>query len=93
VTLPAERRVGPQRVQYTEPLAEVTLFEHASGLAVLLNDFSYSPGRAATLTVKTGRAIKEVVSSLRGALEWKQDGDSVVINCPVPDPVDTVILK
>jgi len=93
VTLPATRTVGRQRVEYSEPLTEICLFDHPKGLAVTLNDFSYAPGREATLWLDAGREIKEVVSTLRGPLEWKEEDGRIVVTCPVPEAVDVVILR
>lgn len=93
ITGAALRAAGRPRAEHSEPLVEVTLFEHESGIAVLLTDYSYRPDREAVLTVKTDRAIKEVTSAMRGALKWERRGDRIMIEVPVPDPVDTVILR
>lgn len=93
VARPALRTVGRPRVEYSEPLTEICLFEHESGLAVTLNDFSYAPGREATLRVETDRDVTEVTSTVRGALEWEREGDRIIVQCPVPEAVDVVILR
>jgi hypothetical protein len=90
---PARAGGGEGRVVYSEPLTEAILMEHESGLAVTLADFSEQPGKAATLAVTTARPVKEVVSTLRGPLVWKRDGDRVVVDCPVPETVDVIILR
>jgi hypothetical protein len=71
----------------------VARFDHDSGIAVMLTDFSYAPGREATLVVRTGREVKDVVASHGGRLEWKREGDRIVIQAPVPDPVDVIVLR
>jgi hypothetical protein len=93
VALPATRTVGRQRAEYSEPLTEICLFDHPSGIAVTLNDFSYAPGQEAKLSVDAGREIKEVVSTLRGPLKWEAQDGRIVVDCPVPDTVDVVILR
>jgi hypothetical protein len=93
ITLAATRTLGRQRVEYSEPLTEICLFDHEKGIAVTLNDFSYAPGRDATLSVEARREVREVVSTTRGPLEWKKDGDRILIACPVPEAVDVVILR
>ncbi len=80
-------------VEYGEPLVELARFDHAEGIAVLLNDFSRAPGREAKLTVRTDRLIAEVVAAHGGRLAWKREGDLIRIALPVPDPVDVVVLR
>jgi len=93
VVKPALETIRPLRVEYTEPLTEITLYEHESGLVVLVNDFSWAPGREAVLTVRTDREVKTVVASLAGPLKWKREGDRIVIPFPVPDPVDAILIR
>ncbi len=93
ITAPALMALGPLSVEYSEPLVELARFDHAEGLAVMLNDFSRAPGREAVLTVRTDRPITDVVASHGGKLVWKREGDAICIQCPVPHPVDVVILK
>ena len=93
VANPALETIKPLRVEYTEPLTEITLYEHESGLAVLVNDFSWAPGTEAVLRVRTDRKVKEVTASLRGPLEWTREGDHIVIPFPVPEPVDAVLIR
>jgi hypothetical protein len=49
--------------------------------------------RASTLALACGREVREVISTMRGPLQWKKDGDRTVITCPVPEAVDVVILR
>lgn len=93
IAQPALAAVGPLPVEYSEPLVEIARFDHDSGIAVLLADFSYAPGREATLTVRTDRDVKDVSASHGGKLEWKREGGAIVIRMPVPDPVDVVVLR
>jgi hypothetical protein len=103
VTYTADRRalvskaalevVRPLRVEYTEPLTEITLYEHETGLVVLVNDFSWAPGKEAILRVRTDREVKDVTASLAGSLKWKREGDHIVIPFPVPDPVDAILIR
>jgi hypothetical protein len=96
VTQPAEKTLGRLRVDYSEPQTEVCLFEHASGLAVTLNNFGsfWDPKeRLTALSVQTDRDVKEVFSALRGPLKWKRDGDRIAIDLTSPATVDTVILR
>jgi hypothetical protein len=90
---PARAGAGEGRVTYSEPLTEAILVEHASGLAVTLADFSGKSNQVATLSVATARPVKDVVSTLRGKLEWKQANGVVTVACPVPETVDVVILR
>ena len=46
-----------------------------------------------TVTVKTDRPIKEVVTSYSGAVPWKREGDRIVVQVPLPRPVDVLILR
>jgi len=96
ITMPAEKVVGPRRAAYSEPQTEICLFEHESGIAVTLNNFAFflePRDRTAQLTVKTPRKISEVFSSLSGPLKWQRDGDSIEVEVPTPETVDTVILR
>jgi hypothetical protein len=93
IAKPARLAGGPFSVAYTEPLVEISRFDHDDGIAVLLNDFSYAPGRPATLTVRTDREVKTVVASHAGPLDFKREGEAIVIQVPVPDPVDVVVLR
>jgi len=103
---PVLKRLGRQRVELDYATAEATLFEHDSGLAVLLANFgAYGPDKAklgsgwsfptngVRLSVQTDRPIREAVSALRGPVEWKKIGDRIEIKTPPPDPVDVVILR
>ncbi len=91
---PFLKRLGRQRVEFDHHESEATLFEHDSGLAVMLASFGgLSPEGGSNLSVQTDRTIKEVVSALRGPLEWKRVGDRIEIKTRRLEPVDVVILK
>ena len=93
IAMAAQQVIGPPKADYSEPLVEIALFEQPGrGIAVLMSDYSYDPGRDAVLSVRTDREIREVVSSMRGTLEWRREGDRIVIPAPVPDPVDVIAL-
>lgn len=89
----APRSVCPPSVTHTEPLVEVARFDHEKGLAVIVTDLSYKPGSAGVLKVRTKREVKEVAASLAGRLAWRRVGDNIEVDCPVPSPVDVVILR
>ena len=84
---------GPPSATHTESLVEVARFDHDSGIAVVVTDLSYRPGAPGTLSVKTDRVIKDVSGSISGPLEWRRDGDRIEVECPVPSPLDVVILR
>ena len=96
---PLLTHLGRQRAEFSYPASEVTLFEHPSGLAVTLNNFT--PGsvtasnKPTRLSVATGRKISEVVSALRGPLPWKRVGDRIEVETPSAAElvVDTIILR
>ncbi|QDU93402.1 type 1 glutamine amidotransferase family protein [Lignipirellula cremea] len=96
---PLLQQLGRQRVEFSFPASEATLFEHPSGIAVTLANFA--PWKAelssqpTTLSVQTDRDIKQVISGLRGPLPWKREGDRIVIETPsaMDLTVDTIILK
>ena len=91
---PVLKRLGRQRVEFDHPASEVTLFEHDSGLAVMLASFGGpSPEGGSRLSVRTDRPIKEVASALRGPLEWSRAGDRIEIQTRRLEPVDVVILR
>jgi hypothetical protein len=94
LTAPVLKRLGRQRVEFDWPNSEATLFEHASGLAVMLADFA-RPSRESNgvLSVQTDRPVKSVASALKGPLEWKRNGDRIDIVTPPLRPVDVIILK
>lgn len=96
ITKPAEVALGRQRVEYSEPQTEVCLFEYEGKAAVTLNNAAYfleATNRPAVLTVQTDIPVKEVVSSLRGPLAWKRDGDRIRIDMTAPETVDAVIIR
>jgi hypothetical protein len=91
---PVLKRLGRQRVEFSHPASEATLFEHESGLAVMLASYGGpSPEGGSMLSVQTDREVKEVRSALRGPLEWKRVGDRIEIKSARLEPVDVVILK
>jgi hypothetical protein len=87
-------RLGRQRLEFDWPRSEAVLFEHETGLAVLLSDFSLPPRAAGgRLSVRADRPVKSVVSGLHGPLEWKQEGDRIEIVTKPLAPVDVIILR
>ena len=87
-------RLGRQRLEFDWPRSEAVLFEHETGLAVLLTDFSLPPRAAGgLLSVRADRPVKSVVSGLHGPLEWKQEGDRIEIVTKPLAPVDVIILR
>ncbi len=93
VALPAMRTLPIPDATYTEPLSEIYLRRHDDGLAVILVDFSYAPGRPATLSVKTDRQVTAVAGTLSGELTWRRNGDRIDIDLPVPDPSDVIVIR
>lgn len=96
IVKPAQTTLGPQRIEYSEPLTEVCLFEKDGQAAITLNNFAYylePKERATTLTLRTTQKIKNVVSTLNGPLSWKQDGDLVKVELTAPETVDVVLFK
>ena len=93
------KHLGRQKAEFSYPASEVTLFEHPTGLAVMLANFApYGTELAiepTKLSVLTDRKITEVTSGLRGPLNWKRVGDRIEVVTPSPAEliVDTVILK
>jgi hypothetical protein len=60
----------------------------------MLADFGWaSPEGGSRLSVQTDRPIKEVVSALRGPLEWKRVSDRIEVKTRRLEPVDVVILR
>jgi hypothetical protein len=96
---PVLAHLGRQRAEFNYPASEVTLFEHPTGLAVMLNNFtpySVKPSIEPTkLSIATERKITNVSSALRGPLKWKRVGDRIEIETPSAADliVDTIILK
>ena len=96
---PLLAHLGRQRAEFSYPASEVTLFEHPTGIAVMLNNFTPNSVKASSeptkLSVATDRKISEVVSALRGQLKWKRVGDRIEVETPSPVDlvVDTIILK
>lgn len=46
-----------------------------------------------TVSIKTDRAIKEVSTSFAGPVKWERKGDRIVVEVPLPKPVDVLILR
>jgi|GEM_PF-2792079 len=98
-TQPLLAHLGRQRAEFSYPASEVTLFEHESGLAVTLANFTPDGVELSTeptrLSIATDRPIKSVSSGLRGPLKWQRVGDRIEVITPSPAAlsVDTVILK
>ncbi|HYG76060.1 MAG TPA: hypothetical protein VEK08_13730 [Planctomycetota bacterium] len=91
---PVLKRLGRQRVEFDHYASEATLFEHESGLAVMLASFGGpSPEGGSQLSVQTDRQVKEVFSALRGPLEWKRAGERIEIKTKRLEPVDVIVLK
>ena len=90
---PVLRTLGRPATDYSYKDCEVTRFDHETGIAILLNDFGRASKDGAILSVGTDREIKEVLSGLRGPLEWERKGDRIEIVTKALQPVDTVILR
>lgn len=90
---PVLKHLSRQRLEFDHHASEATLFEHESGLAVMLASFGGPSPETGTLSVKTDRPIKDVQSALRGPLEWKRVGDRIEIKTLRLEPVDVVILR
>lgn len=91
---PFLKRLGRQRVEFEYASSEATLFEHEKGLAVMLAGFGGSGiAGSSLLSVRADRPVKEVVSSLRGPLEWQLKDGRIEIKITRIDPVDVVILR
>jgi hypothetical protein len=91
---PVRGTLGRPRAELDYHLAEVTLFEHQTGIAVLLAAFvKDGPEGGCTLSVLPGREIREVVSGLHGPLAWERKGDRIEIKTPKLSPVDVIILR
>jgi hypothetical protein len=96
ITKPAESTLGRMRVEYSEPQTEVSLFEYTGQAAVTLNNFACfleQKDRPVVLTVQTDLPVKEVVSSLRGPLVWKREGDRIRVELAAPETVDVVMFR
>jgi hypothetical protein len=91
---PVRGALGRPRAELDYHLAEVTLFEHRTGIAVLLAAYvKAGPEEGCTLSVLPGREIREVVSSLHGPLKWTKKGDRIEIRTPALSPIDVIILR
>jgi hypothetical protein len=93
IVQPALAALGTPRATYTGSQTELTLFEHESAVAVTMNDFSADDDQPGRLTVRTDRPVKKVWSTLRGELAWQRVGNDIVVEVPVPAPVDVVVLE
>jgi hypothetical protein len=92
VAWPVRTAIGRATAELSEPAAEVTVFDHPDGMALLLNDFSFT-NRPAHLSVKPTRPVKQVVSTRHGRLHWEKVGDRIEIEVPPYEPVDVIILR
>lgn len=91
---PVLATLGRPRAELDHATAEVTLFEHETGIAILLAAFvKDGPEDGCTLSVLPGREIREVTSSLHGPLDWTRKGDRIEIRTRTLAPVDVVILR
>jgi hypothetical protein len=95
LALPVQKALGRPRAELSYRASEVTLFEHADGLAVMLADFGdgKQPKEGAILSVEPRREIKSVTSALKGPLPFERKGERLEIKTPFLDPVDVVILR
>jgi hypothetical protein len=96
---PVLKQLGRSSAEFDCPESEVTRFDHASGIAVLIaiytrtpDQLSKQPGR---LSVKVERPIREVTSALRGPLKWELRDGRIEIDTPAPADmvVDSIILR
>jgi hypothetical protein len=96
---PVRKQLGPNRAQFDCPESEVTVFDHPSGIAVLIalftkhpEELSRSPSR---LSVKMDRTVQEVRSALRGPLPWRMREGRVEIEMTAPAElvVDAVLIR
>ena len=90
---PVIARLGRPRADIDDPGIETTVFEHDSGIAVLLSSFGPVSEGNRVVSVATDRPIREVTSSLRGPLEWERKGDRIEVKTPPVNRVDVVILR
>ncbi|HEY3321421.1 MAG TPA: hypothetical protein VGP72_13195 [Planctomycetota bacterium] len=92
---PVAKALGHPRAELSYHASEVTLFEHPSGLAVLLADFGdgKQPKEGSVLSVEPRREIKSVLSTLHGPLSFEKVGERLEIKVPFLDPVDVIILR
>jgi hypothetical protein len=96
---PVRAKLGRAKAEFSYAASEVTLFEHASGIAVMVANFAPANVKLSTeptkLSVQTDREIHEVISGLRGPIPWKRIGDRIEVQLPSPAElnVDTIILR
>ena len=90
---PVIARIGRPRADVDHPSIETTLFEHESGIAVLLSSFGPVPEGERIVSVATDRDVREVTSSLRGPLAWKRQGDRIEVRSPPIDRVDVITIR
>lgn len=97
ITKPALATLGKPDFDIDAPQIEMALFEHESGMVITLNNFGYKRWQKdmapATLSLKTDREISDVSTSFTGKLDWKREGDRIIVTVPVPNFVDCVILR
>jgi len=93
LTAPVLRHLGRQKVEYSEPRTESTVFEGDRGLAVLLTSYAFEPPAKGHLSVATDRDVKSAASALRGPLKFEEKDGRVEVDVPKLDPVDVIILR
>ena len=96
VVKPAKAVLGVPSVEISAKQVEVSRFDHESGIAVTLNNYrywdEYDKRPVVQLAVKTDRKVISVAASLAGERAWKREGDLIVIELPLPESVDVVVL-
>jgi hypothetical protein len=90
---PVIARLGRPRADVDDPSVESAVFEHDSGIAVLLSSFGPIAEGNRVVSVATDRTIREVTSSLRGPLQWERKGERIEVQTPPINRVDVVILR
>jgi hypothetical protein len=92
---PALLAAGERAHRYAEPLVETRRFDGPDATAITFNNFTYRPLPPTELRVRwpAARPLASVHAALAGPLTFTRDGDWVVTALPLPDEVDTVILR
>lgn len=94
---PAAKTLEQISVDSNATQMEMTRFESAKGIAVLLNNFDFKNWKKelppVKMTVRTDRKITRVESAMAGTLKWHRTGDLIEIELPMPQSVDTVALR
>lgn len=92
-------RLGRARAEFDCPQAEVTVYDHESGTAVLVSHHAPKadalPTTPGKLSVKPAKEVREVLSALNGPLKWEMRSGRVEIQLPPPtkSPVDAILLR